>query len=491
MADEARAMLDALMGADRNTALPPGTAGGGGSDGGGGNGPTMPSRRKRSCYDHNICPLYCAWGGTDVHELFTNTKSDIGPNPRICDDHAREEYAALPDQEKDRLGFERVLYDRLRDLVRGCDRTVHRNKEKLRQELARQQRKHGGKGDGDDPAANISEEKVLQVAEDMARLDLLEEEIARSVKELKDLDGEESGIVAAAASAPTPTAAAETPDTSTSHAKSDDSKENGQAEQDKAESEAKGDADANKEKDSDKKDTSTDKGDEDKPVKDEKAPKEEPEQEQESAADDDETKSKLRDIRSKKRTILSELASKLERIAPLRDAIEAETRRLHYFRSDTTIDKCVCEVSGNFMSYRDADERIAAHYAGKQYVGWKMVRDKHSELKKKYGNMSGPPRGGPPMPYDRRGGPPQGYGPPPERRGRYGGGGGGGGHDYRHGGGYGGSGGGHRRDDRSRSRDHDRNRGRKRSPDRWERDRGPRDYDRGHGGGGGGHRGRW
>jgi RNA-binding protein Luc7-like 2 len=60
------------------------------------------------------------------------------------------------------------------------------------------------------------------------------------------------------------------------------------------------------------------------------------------------------------------------------------------------MDKTVCEVSGNFMSARDADERIAAHYAGKQYVGWKLVRDKFADMQQKYGRF-GPPRA-PPLP---------------------------------------------------------------------------------------------
>ena len=94
MADEARAMLDALMGADRNASQQQQP-----SEHERGGGP----KRKRSCYDPAVCPLYCAWGGTDLHELFRNTKSDLGPNPRVCDDDALEEYASLPDHERDRL----------------------------------------------------------------------------------------------------------------------------------------------------------------------------------------------------------------------------------------------------------------------------------------------------------------------------------------------------------------------------------------------------
>lgn len=138
MADEARAMLDALMGADRNAPVE-GASGiissrSGGSGGGGGN-PTR--RQKRSCYDPDVCPLYCAWslssqenptwaesvaanegaGGIDVYDLFTNTKSDIGPNPYRVDDHAREEFASLPEHEKRRLGYEDMLARKLLDYI--------------------------------------------------------------------------------------------------------------------------------------------------------------------------------------------------------------------------------------------------------------------------------------------------------------------------------------------------------------------------------------
>ena len=40
----------------------------------------------------------------------------------------------------------------------------------------------------------------------------------------------------------------------------------------------------------------------------------------------------------------------------------------------------VCEVSANYMSTTDNEERMAAHYAGKQYVGWKKLREKCKEL---------------------------------------------------------------------------------------------------------------
>merc|ERR1711966_527496 len=97
----------------------------------------------------------------------------------------------------------------------------------------------------------------------------------------------------------------------------------------------------------------------------------------------------------KKQKLLCQVANIVSQLGPLEESIEVQHLKLNFVRSDTTTDKTVCEVSGNFMSARDADERIAAHYAGKQYVGWKLVRDKFQEMIKKFRNYRGPP---PPRP---------------------------------------------------------------------------------------------
>ena len=49
----------------------------------------------------------------------------------------------------------------------------------------------------------------------------------------------------------------------------------------------------------------------------------------------------------------------------------------------------VCEVSGNFMNSTDNGERLRCHFEGKQYQGWKLIRDKLKELKK----QNPPPKG--------------------------------------------------------------------------------------------------
>jgi len=79
-AAEAKAMLDALMGGDRNARLPPGAAMPRSKkkrkhqQANGGDMLLLPGKRSKSCFDADIDPLYCAWG-VDVYELFVNTKS--------------------------------------------------------------------------------------------------------------------------------------------------------------------------------------------------------------------------------------------------------------------------------------------------------------------------------------------------------------------------------------------------------------------------------
>jgi hypothetical protein len=139
-----------------------------------------------------------------------------------------------------------------------------------------------------------------------------------------------------------------------------------------------------------------------------------------------EIETRLYSLFSKKQELLSSIATvTCSKLVPLRETLQNLQKQLHYVRSDTATDKSVCEVSGNFMSSRDADERIAAHYAGKQYVGWTLVREKLKELQKKYPggysqigqhghNVSAPPSHGGQWAH-----PPPGYeqvqrGPPPD-----------------------------------------------------------------------------
>ena len=436
MADEARAMLDALMGADRNAPVEGASGISSSRGGGGGGGPTR--RQKRSCYDPDVCPLYCAWslsnqeeptwaesvavnegmGGIDVFDLFTNTKSDIGTNPHRVDDHAREEFASLPDHEKRRLGYEEMLARKLLDLVRQCDRIVSRNKEKLRREVAQamKQRTDGsGIGNREDLIVTVNEEMLEKCATNVAQATLIEEEMSILLEKVEQLQKDEEELLKVIA------------------AEEESAKAATEEEAVKA---AANEAEPPKKKK--------------KKTKEEKKAEKEAEKAKEAAAEESAVNfppikvidPRLLEVEKAKLTTLLELQSLVLQLPPLRDNTDNLLRQLQYLRSDTSTDKVVCEVSGNFMSSRDADERIAAHYAGKQYVGWKLVRDKLKELQKRGfrgegGSVGGAdPRGGGGYgvggnngrgpPRDDRGGygrgPPQGYGGGRDNRGGYGGG---------------------------------------------------------------------
>jgi len=301
-----------------------------------------------------------------VYDLFTNTKSDIGPNPNVVDDTAREEFQRLPKHEQDRMGFHYQLFRKLQDLVRLCDRTVARNKDKLKAELARNK-------SSTDPAAEFSEEAVMKVANLMAQATIVEEDMEKLMKQLGDMDLKEKGMIKAL----TP------PQNDASKVKLEDGTEASDADPSKPPNNA-------------------DQPPLDLPVSPE-----------------------LSKLRLEKQHLLQQVRAKLQQLAPLHEAVEHQTKQVYFVKTDISADKTVCEISGNFMSSRDADERIAAHYAGKQYVGWKLVRDKLKEMQRDYGRMgpAAPPRGGPPpggrheMPRAPvNAGPPRGRGPPPPMR---------------------------------------------------------------------------
>jgi len=396
MADEARAMLDQLMGQDRNASLPPPS-----SD----NAQDWDSlRKKKSCYDNDICPLYCAWG-VDVYELFTNTKSDLGPNPYIVQDDARAEYLTLPEHEKDRLGFERMLFRKLGDLVRSCDRIVSRNREKLRQEIAKAAKSRGGvNGAPIDPVTDVSHEMMSEAADMMADLELREEDVKRMLNEISKVEQEWNSLWNELQNLEKE---ATDNDTGTDTAGDDLTNEA---------SDMKDGADPS---------TSNDKDETMQPVN------ENNENEASNSSENNETKAKakeanIKEIKSKLYALSSEQQKIISTIAnitsntivPLRDNLQNLTKQLYYVKTDISADKIVCDVSGNFMSSRDAEERIAAHYAGKQYVGWKMVREKFRELEKKSRSSRGGP---PPGRYGGRDhdGPPPGRGGYDGRQGGY------------------------------------------------------------------------
>jgi uncharacterized membrane protein YgcG len=102
MAAEQRKLLEQLMG-DSFTSAPSKTA-------------------NLTLTSPGVCRSYLA--GTCPHDLFTNTKQDLGACPKFHPENLKLEYDALSASEKQALGFD---YDYMRDMqkyVSECDRRI-------------------------------------------------------------------------------------------------------------------------------------------------------------------------------------------------------------------------------------------------------------------------------------------------------------------------------------------------------------------------------
>jgi len=430
--EEARALLDSLMGGDRNATLPPGAAIPSLKKRDAGGQLLLPGKKQKSCYDKDIDPLYTAWG-VDVYELFVNTKSDLGTNPYVVDEGAHKEFQKLPPHEQERLGFYYFLFQKLQELVRQCDRTVMRNKEKLAQELNRKLSQRGGQ----DFVEDVDEGALEHLARGMIQSEELTKELDDKLKELDETVLKQEEVSNKLEPLLEEKNKQESGDGDDNENESKEIKKEDDTE----------DSTVKQEEDDGQSTVKQENGDSSTAIKQEES-EDKPELQQ--------LQMELGKLTLQKQRVVYEVARILSRLAPLQEQVETQARSLNYVKSDISTDKTVCEVSGNFMSARDADERIAAHYAGKQYVGWKLVRDKFAEMQKTYGRYGPPPPAGRPD-----------SGPP---RGGFGGGGrgyGGGGYDR---GGRGRFDGGGSRGDRG---------------GRWER-HGPGYQDRGRQGSGGG-----
>jgi hypothetical protein len=325
------------MGTDRDAPLPPGAALPSRSkrnnhlfegDGSSGGGMILPSsKRSKSVYDRDIDPLYTAWG-IDVYELFVNTKSDIGPNPYTVDEGARREYLSLPKEEKDRLGFEARLFSKLQELVQQGDRTVARNKEKLHRELQRQSQKRGVQAQN--YVVDVPDSAVEELIRTEVQVSHLREDAEEALRKLSQVRSKERAIVNQLKAQDKSKKAAVVADASDGNP--DYEKEGGD----------NGD-DANDKNETDEKEE-TDK------------------QQEDDVQDNSAALAQLGSLALEKQALLCQIASIISRLGPVEDSIEVQLRNLNHVKSDITADKTVCEVSGNFMSARDADERIAGKY---------------------------------------------------------------------------------------------------------------------------------
>ena len=83
-----------------------------------------------SLSDPKVCRSYLV--GTCPHDLFTNTKQDLGACPRVHNEALKVEYENLPERERQRYGFE---YDYMRDLqkyIEGCNQRIEAAQQHLK-----------------------------------------------------------------------------------------------------------------------------------------------------------------------------------------------------------------------------------------------------------------------------------------------------------------------------------------------------------------------
>ncbi|EFX02526.1 u1 snrnp splicing complex subunit [Grosmannia clavigera kw1407] len=82
-----------------------------------------------SLNDPKVCRSHIA--GTCPHDLFTNTKQDLGLCPKVHSDALKEEYEALSPSERAKHGFD---YDYMRDLqkyIEDCNRRIEAAQRRL------------------------------------------------------------------------------------------------------------------------------------------------------------------------------------------------------------------------------------------------------------------------------------------------------------------------------------------------------------------------
>uniref|UniRef100_A0A6V3RLE1 Uncharacterized protein n=1 Tax=Lotharella globosa TaxID=91324 RepID=A0A6V3RLE1_9EUKA len=253
MVDAQRELLDQLMGKERNASL------------------EEREKMQRHFWDDDVCKHFLV--GITPHELFKNTKSDLGEYDKLFDMRAKHEWDALSQEDKDKYPYQWDTLDLLKKLIEECDRKIQRGKERC---------------EADERLKN--EPKKLN-EDEAKRLGQIQEEIGKLGKE-----AEEAG-------------------------------ENGDIEKAKA------------------------------------------------------------------------LATKVE-------GLKAESEQIMKKPDDPRFNSrqlMVCEVSGVLMSTTDSESRLKSLYSGKQYQGWKKVRDFHAELSKLLEGKSRPRRPWPHEDRDRKG----------------------------------------------------------------------------------------
>ncbi|EZG56758.1 LUC7 amine-terminal protein [Gregarina niphandrodes] len=100
------ALLDSLLGADRNEL------------------PSAAGVKRRSFADPDVCKYYLV--DFCPHDLFPNTRSHLGPCPRVHDEAMKEEYKRSADKERYAVEFEEEMLAFLKQLVSSAEQKIQK-----------------------------------------------------------------------------------------------------------------------------------------------------------------------------------------------------------------------------------------------------------------------------------------------------------------------------------------------------------------------------
>eukprot|EP00954_Amorphochlora_amoebiformis_P026422 1379130-Amorphochlora_amoeboformis.AAC.2 len=111
--DAARALLDSLMGAERNAAL------------------EDREKLRRKFWDRTVCKHYLC--GLCPYELLAQTRSDVGEHKTAAEHDLRckQEWESLTAEERKEYGYEYDLLEWMEQLVRQCDERIAMSKRRL------------------------------------------------------------------------------------------------------------------------------------------------------------------------------------------------------------------------------------------------------------------------------------------------------------------------------------------------------------------------
>eukprot|EP01055_Gregarina_sp_Pseudo9_P000538 Gregarina_sp_Pseudo_9__537@NODE_1347_length_1671_cov_4_926471_g1258_i0_p1_GENE_NODE_1347_length_1671_cov_4_926471_g1258_i0NODE_1347_length_1671_cov_4_926471_g1258_i0_p1_ORF_typecomplete_len458_score137_97LUC7/PF03194_15/5_8e75FdhE/PF04216_12/0_0011ZnC2H2_12/PF18112_1/1e04ZnC2H2_12/PF18112_1/0_053KMP11/PF03037_16/0_04KMP11/PF03037_16/3_4e03DUF4407/PF14362_6/0_31Vps53_N/PF04100_12/0_47LPP/PF04728_13/32LPP/PF04728_13/17CAMSAP_CC1/PF17095_5/5_2e02CAMSAP_CC1/PF17095_5/0_37DUF1811/PF08838_10/5_8e03DUF len=156
--DEMRALLDSLLGVDRNAL------------------PEQRQNRQQRFNDSDVCRYFLV--DFCPHDLFPNTRSDLGPCPKIHNDSLKEQYQSSPDKEAFAVEYEAEFISFLEKLIEQAEQKIEKANRRIDAPLP--------------DNALLSEEQQQQV-------DKLNEEISRLLGEAEKAgergDVEEAAVI--------------------------------------------------------------------------------------------------------------------------------------------------------------------------------------------------------------------------------------------------------------------------------------------------------